>query len=143
MRIGWKCRTLEIWVGWKPNWCLDHTKPLTSPFSHSSAKHFHCCRFFWHPSNNGEQYSDKPAKVCDSDKDNSAWEIRGRTECRKNCYSSATLVSKNSKDWITSYNWMQMASMKDTCMLGILSLFSRFIRSCERIEKMRCKLYIN
>lgn len=30
---------------------------------------------------------------------------------------------------ITSYNWVQMASMKDTCMLGILSFFSRFIRS--------------
>lgn len=25
---------------------------------------------------------------------------------------------------ITSYNWVQMASMKDTCMLGILSFFS-------------------
>ena len=32
----------------------------------------------------------------------------------------------------TSYNCVQMASMKETCMLGILSLFSRFIRSWEQ-----------
>lgn len=30
---------------------------------------------------------------------------------------------------ITWYSWVQMASMKDTCMLGIWSFFSRFIRS--------------
>lgn len=30
---------------------------------------------------------------------------------------------------LASYNCTQMASMKDTCMLGILSLFSRFIKS--------------
>lgn len=69
VRPGCSGQTPEICVGWKPNWCWDHTKPLTSPFSHSSAKHFHCCRFFWHPSNNGEQYSDMPAKVCYNDKD--------------------------------------------------------------------------
>lgn len=37
---------------------------------------------------------------------------------------------------ITSYNWMQMASMKDTCMLGILSLFSRFIKSWREKNQM-------
>jgi len=42
----------------------------------------------------------------------------------------------------TSYSCVQMASMKDTCMLGILSLFSRFIRSWpegEREIRFNCK----
>lgn len=55
-------------MGWTHS-VADHTRPLTRPFSHSSARRFQCCRFFWHPSNNGEQCSDMPAKVCDSDRD--------------------------------------------------------------------------
>lgn len=56
--------------------CRDHTKPLTNPFSHSSAKCFHCCRFFWQPSRSGEQYSDMPANVWNGDKD---FNVTGKT----------------------------------------------------------------